>query len=87
LRSRTWHNGQPHDYQPDFLVRLAGDAPLALILEIKGYDPLADTKAAAAQRWVAAVNAGVGRVSWAYALVRDPAAIPRILDSLTAAKG
>src|SRR5439155_25889549 len=34
------HNGQPHDYVPDFLVRLRrkGGGEIRLILETKGYD-------------------------------------------------
>ena len=51
------HNGQPHDYVPDFIIRLKGDPPRHLILETKGYDDIADIKAQAAQRWVNAVNA------------------------------
>ena len=51
------HNGQLHDYVPDFIVRLKTDPPRHLILETKGYDPLEEVKRAAAERWVAAVNA------------------------------
>lgn len=51
------HNGQPHDYVPDFILRLAGSPAVHLILETKGFDELAEVKAAAAERWVAAVNA------------------------------
>lgn len=42
------HNGRGHDYQPDFIVRLAGDERAHLIIETKGFDDLADVKAAAA---------------------------------------
>ena len=54
---RYLHNGEPHDYRPDFIIRYKCEAENYLILETKGYDELADVKAAAAQRWVAAVNA------------------------------
>lgn len=54
------HNGQMHDYQPDFIIRLEGEAERYLILETKGYDPLEDVKTAAAKRWCAAVNAHGG---------------------------
>jgi type III restriction enzyme len=64
------HNGQSHDYMPDFIARLAGEAGVFLILETKGFDPLADIKVAAAQRWVAAVNADGQHGWWAYAMVR-----------------
>ena len=46
-----------HDYVPDFIVRLKIEPVEHLILETKGYDPLEDVKRAAAERWVAAVNA------------------------------
>jgi type III restriction enzyme len=74
------HNGQPHDYQPDFLVRIKTDPPFTLILETKGYDPLAEVKAAAAQRWVEAVNAEGRHSSWAYVVARDPSAVPKLID-------
>ena len=45
-----FHNGQPHDYVPDFLVRLKCKPPLHLILETKGFDPLEEIKKAAAMR-------------------------------------
>ena len=50
------HDGQMHDYIPDFIVRLAGRKDRYLILETKGYDPLVDVKEQAARRWVNAVN-------------------------------
>lgn len=83
------HNGRDADYIPDFVVRLRngsgsvgdGDArdkgALHLILETKGYDPLQDVKRAAAERWVAAVNADGRHGQWRYALVKDPAEVPR----------
>jgi type III restriction enzyme len=75
------HNGQPHDYLPDFLVRLARSAgePLHLILETKGYDPLKEIKQQAALRWVAAVNADGGHGQWAYAIAPSVTDVPRIL--------
>jgi type III restriction enzyme len=67
-----YHNGEPHDYVPDFLIRLKCDPPLHLILETKGYDPLEDVKRAAAERWVAAVNADGSFGRWRYQLVKKP---------------
>jgi hypothetical protein len=68
------HNGQPHDYQPDFIVRLRTQPVVELILETKGFDPVAEIKAAAAEGWVAAVNAdglfGTWRDAMAVRLVR-----------------
>ena len=65
------HNGQHHEYLPDFIVRLTGDAERYLVLETKGYDPLEEVKSQAAQRWVRAVNADGGFGTWDYAIVSD----------------
>ncbi len=75
------HNGQDHDYCPDFLVRLKCDPPLHLILETKGYDPLEEVKRAAAERWVAAVNAEGSYGRWRFALVKKPSEVPGALAS------
>jgi type III restriction enzyme len=66
------HNGQPHDYLPDFIVRLAGDPSAHLILETKGYDELAEIKAQAAERWANAVNVDGSYGVWRYAMAREP---------------
>ncbi|MBI4612273.1 MAG: hypothetical protein HY720_01560 [Planctomycetes bacterium] len=65
-------NGEAHDYVPDFVIRLAGEPPAHLILETKGFDPLADVKAEAAARWVKAVNADRRHGRWEYAVARKP---------------
>jgi len=57
---------------PDFIIRLKGGSPLHVILETKGYDPLEDVKRAAAERWVAAVNAEGSYGRWAYRIERKP---------------
>ncbi len=75
------HNRQPHDYQPDFIVRLHAEAPVFLVLETKGYDPLADVKEAATRRWVAAVNADGRFGTWPYALARNPSLVSQIIDA------
>ena len=62
------HNGQPHDYLPDFVVRLSSSPSAHVIIETKGFDELADVKAAAAERWVAAVNADGRHGVWRYAM-------------------
>jgi type III restriction enzyme len=64
------HNGQMHDYVPDFIIRLKADPPTHLILETKGYDPLEEVKRAATERWVSAVNADGTYGQWSYALVK-----------------
>ena len=75
------HEGQRHDYVPDFLVRR--DDGLNIVLETKGFDRLADVKQQAAQRWVAAVNAHGGYGRWAYRMVRDPNAVSTVISTAT----
>jgi type III restriction enzyme len=75
-------NGQDHDYYPDFLVRLADEPRYTLIVEVKGRpDPLEQVKAAAARRWVAAVNAEGSFGRWGYTTVRDPARTHEAVDA------
>lgn len=78
------HNGQKHDYIPDFIVRLIDG--VYLILETKGYDPLEEIKVAAAERWVNAVNADGQFGEWRYTIARDPNVIPELIDEITAAE-
>ncbi len=78
------HNGQMHDYLPDFLIRLKTPTPNHLILETKGYDPLEDVKRAAAERWVAAVNAEGSNGNWQYVLVKKVADIDAALNAALA---
>jgi type III restriction enzyme len=77
-----FHNGQPHDYEPDFIMRLAGDAERHLILETKGYDPLAEIKKQAATRWINAVNAEGRHGSWQFTMVRR---VGEVRDAISAA--
>lgn len=67
-------NGEKKDYVPDFLVRLQwkGKEVGTLILELKGYDPLEETKKAAAFRWIKAVNNDSKYGLWDYRIVHDP---------------
>ncbi len=73
------HNGQMHDYIPDFIVRLKGGPPLNVILETKGFDLLEEVKRAAAERWVKAVNADGTKGRWFYTVAKKPAEIDGIL--------
>jgi type III restriction enzyme len=73
------HNGQKHDYVPDFIIRLKGDACRHLILETKGFDPLAEVKQAAAERWIAAVNAEGSFGQWSYRMARKPTEVISII--------
>lgn len=80
------HNGQVHDYVPDFIIRLKGNAGY-LILETKGYEELTEVKAQAARRWVAAVNAVGSYGRWHYVIARRPAEIPKIINEVAKALG
>jgi type III restriction enzyme len=75
------HNGQMHDYEPDFIVRMAGTTSLQLILETKGYDPLKEVKRQAAERWISAVNAEGRFGHWRYLMIEK---ISDISGKLTA---
>ena len=77
------HNGQPHDYEPDFIIRLKVEPPVHLILEMKGYDPLTDVKAQAAHRWVAAVNADGAYGPWAYGIAKKPEDVGKRIEEIT----
>lgn len=77
------HNGQMHEYVPDFLVRLKGDSPRHLILETKGFDELEEVKRAAAERWVAAVNADGTYGKWFYRVAKKPADVDGIIRNAT----
>lgn len=73
------HNGQMHDYMPDFIVKYNGDGHRFLILETKGYDPLEEVKRAAAERWVSAVNAEGSYGKWAYRIARKPTDVDSVI--------
>jgi type III restriction enzyme len=77
-----FHNGQEHDYVPDFIVRLNKPAPLNLVVETKGYDPLQEVKVAAARRWCDAVNADGRHGAWRYALCKSPLEVRTLLDGI-----
>jgi type III restriction enzyme len=76
------HNGQAHDYVPDFLIRLVDGTNV--ILETKGHDELAEVKEGAALRWVAAVNADGSFGRWAYKIAYNPNDVPRLLTQASA---
>lgn len=77
------HQGVPHGYYPDFLVRLSNG--LSVLLEIKGAEDDQDrAKHQAAGRWVIAVNhwARLGR--WGCHVCRDPQTLGVELQQLAA---
>ena len=79
------HNGQPHDYVPDFLIRLDVPGDWTLILETKGYDELKEIKKAAAERWVDAVNADGSFGRWAYRMLSKPELVRDCITEVAAA--
>jgi type III restriction enzyme len=75
------YNGQMHDYLPDFIVRLKTEPSLNLILETKGYDPLAEVKFAAAERWVNAVNAEGSHGRWSFAVAKKTTEVASLISA------
>lgn len=76
------HNGQPHDYVPDFIVRLKGEPMLHVILETKGFDELEEVKSQAAHRWVGAVNADGSHGQWRYLIAKRPSEVGTKLSEI-----
>jgi type III restriction enzyme len=75
------YNGQMHDYMPYFIVRLKTSPPVHLIVETKDFDEREEVKRAAAERWVAAVNADGTFGTWKYALAKKPVDVPQLIDA------
>jgi type III restriction enzyme len=76
-----FNNGQNHEYIPDFIIRLKNAQSTHLILETKGYDPLEQVKANAANRWVNAVNASGQYGHWGYVICRKPTDVRKAITS------
>lgn len=77
-----FHNGQHHDYVPDFIIRLQDDAGTHLVLETKGFDPLAEVKKQAAERWILAVNSDGKYGRWCYRMVRNVDDVGKVITGL-----
>lgn len=77
-------DGQPHDFMPDFIIRLDSPGEEYLILEPKGYDELAEVKKAAALRWCAAVNELGTYGQWRFEMVRSLGEVVPALDECIA---
>ena len=75
------HNGEQHEYVPDFIVRLQSPEESYLLLETKGYDPLKDIKKNAAERWCSAINAHGSFGRWEYRVVDRPEKISQVLST------
>jgi type III restriction enzyme len=72
--------GEPHDFEPDFIVRLNAGSDHHLIVETKGHDPLAEVKQQAAARWVTAVNEASKYGQWRFAMCRNVGEVRQVLD-------
>jgi type III restriction enzyme len=81
-----FYNGEPHDYIPDFIVRVKAKSQKEkltnLILETKGFDTLEEIKVGAARRWVAAVNADGKFGKWAYEIAKKPTDVTLLISNL-----
>jgi type III restriction enzyme len=75
------YQGVDHNYEPDFLVRLAPG--VTLILEIKGYeDDEIKAKHNAAKRWVSAVNNWGQLGKWMFHVCHNPQVLDKELAYL-----
>jgi type III restriction enzyme len=78
------HNGETHDYLPDFIIRLRTNEERYLILETKGFDDLEEVKRAAAERWINAVNAEGSFGIWRYAVTKVVPDIANLISTAAA---
>ena len=77
-------DGSARKYLPDFLIELIDPQRTRWIVEIKGEErPEDNTKRAAAQRWVRAVNRDGRFGQWAYLYLRHPADLAKMLSERT----
>lgn len=75
-------NGVKHEYRPDFLIRWKRDdgKEVIIILEVKGFETEQDRqKAAAAKRWVNAINHHGEFGKWTYCICLKPEELRHIL--------
>ena len=73
--------GEPHAYEPDFIVRLKNG--VHVVLEVKGREYAGtDAKHEAARRWVSAVNHWGRLGAWDFLVCRDPQALEDDLSAL-----
>ena len=80
------HDGEHHEYIPDFIIQMANDETLYLILETKGYDPLREVKQQAAQRWVRAVNGTGSFGHWDYDMVTEVSRVGEVISRVATAR-
>jgi type III restriction enzyme len=77
--------GNPHVYEPDFIVRLGNS--VNVVLEIKGQSHEdTDAKHQAARRWVSAVNHWGMIDEWDFLVCREPQRLPEAFANLVATR-
>lgn len=77
--------GNPHVYEPDFIVRMSNS--MHLVLEIKGQQHEdTDAKHQAARRWVSAVNYWGRLGEWDFLVCREPNQLPTAFAKLLAGR-
>jgi len=81
LRHFRSHTILRREGQKDFIIRLKNAQATHLILETKGYDPLEQVKANAANRWVDAGNASGQYGHWACVICRKPTDVGKIIEN------
>lgn len=74
--------GIRHEYRPDYIVRWRTDEQeVSVILEVKGLETEQDRqKAAAAERWVRAVNYHGEFGRWAFGVCKDPNEVREVIE-------
>lgn len=77
--------GNPHVYEPDFIVRLRNSVNLILEVKGKGREDT-DAKHQAAKRWVSAVNHWGRLGEWDFMVCREPQHLAEELAQLVAAR-
>jgi type III restriction enzyme len=77
--------GNPHAYEPDFIVRLRNGVNVVLEIKGKSYEDT-DAKHQAARRWVAAVNNWGGLGEWDFSVCREPQRLGEVFGELVAAR-
>jgi type III restriction enzyme len=76
--------GTPHDYLPDFVVKIKGQSKY-LLLEIKGRSTVqTEAKSDAAARWCEAVSREGSFGTWKFLQLEERASIPEELDKVLA---
>ncbi len=77
--------GNPHVYEPDFIVRLRNS--VNVVLEIKGKQQEdTDAKHQAAKRWISAVNHWGRLGEWDFLVCREPQRLAEAFTSLVTAR-